>query len=205
MVLYGNINNREELEIVIDKGEMSVFEFAIIEDEHPEFVDAELKQKVYEKEFEFIIGRLPLYKNSFTTYLSYIKDAEDTIKAARVLGYEIDSSHLDEVKGQLPELAQKHAEYLLREARKNAKHFKTTRKRPAHKNKLRAYLEELESVKDYGVNPEDEINEILYIAYKKGVKYFREEADKFAEDNPRKSEYLRVAEKNEEYLNDLFQ
>ncbi|MCK4730569.1 MAG: hypothetical protein KAT28_04570 [Candidatus Aenigmarchaeota archaeon] len=203
MLLYGDVNSKDELEIAVDKGEISVFELAVIEDEHPEFIDDELKQRVYEKEFEFFIGRLPFYKGSFTTYLSCIKDAENILKVGKKLSYNIDSSPLDEIKEQLPELAQKHAEYLIREARKNAKRFKRTRKHPVYRN-LR-FLENLEDLRDYGINPDDEINEILYIAYKKGVKYFIEEANKFAEDDSRKSEYLRVAERNEEYLNDLFQ
>ncbi len=203
MELYGDVNSKEELERAVDKGEISVFELAVMEDEHPELIDDKLKQKVYEKEFEFFVGRLPDYKNFFTTYLSCIKDTENTIKAARRLGYEIDSSPLDELKELLPELAQKRAEDLIRFARKNAKRFKRTRKHPTYR-KLRV-LDQLESLRAYGVKSNNEINEVIYIAYKKGVLFYQNESDKLPETDTRKSEYLRVVERNEEYLNDLFQ
>ncbi len=247
MVFSGVVEDISQLETDVAEGYLWAVELLDIMARNPDLeVKKELVEKAYETQFETILvkrGKRNIDDLSFSYALVDIRQADEQIKEAEELGYNVDTSitllkeivqdlyegvcddfggsskllkfiensyinfddYTKNLEGAMPVLAENYSKEVLKRARKNAKHFKITRKRPVHKHRLRAYLEGLEPVKVYGVNQEDEITKILYLAYKKGVKYFIEEANKLPENDSMKLEYLKLAEVNEKYLNNIFQ
>ena len=106
----------------------------------------------------------------------------------------------DHIEKILPGLAQEYTKPLLKLLRKTAKRFRGSRKTTRYGNNLSKYLEELELIKDYIIYPHKEIEEIKSIAFDRGVLYFLKEAKNLPEDDPKKIEYEKVAQKNAELL-----